>query len=187
MAAKQKYVPPIDPALAKDPAIQAAKIKVIGPLASQVQPQDDATDPTSNGSSETAAPTSAAPANVDLVKGFRHLTPLHVFRGRIAVQGYRDLPFEVPQHASLPRVSGTYKQLGGPSRGTGLLLLSDQQFQDFLRGGMGDAVFANDSLSGVIDIALSPTYGIAQKYHLLLRGSPRLSIPVQADFTVSFD
>jgi hypothetical protein len=38
VAAKQPFVPPVDPALARDPAVQAATIKVVGPLANQLQP-----------------------------------------------------------------------------------------------------------------------------------------------------
>jgi hypothetical protein len=68
-----------------------------------------------------------------------------------------------------------------------LLLLSDEQFRDFLRGNMGEAVFANEGSAGTIDVALSPTRAASQKYHLLLRNSAPVSVPVEADFTVSFD
>jgi len=53
VAAKGQYVPPVDPALARDPSVQAAKMKVIGPLASQVQAPEDFSDGT--------APDSATP------------------------------------------------------------------------------------------------------------------------------
>ena len=130
----------------------------------------------------------ATPANVDLVNGFRQLPPLHLFHGRISVQGYRDLQFEVPPHASFPRVLGSYRQLGnGRLRDAGLLLLSDDQFREFTHGNSGDAVFANEGSSGAIDVALSPTRVSSQKYHLLLRGSPAASVPMEADFTVRFD
>lgn len=190
MAATQPYVPPVDPMLANDPDVKdAAKIKVIGPLASQLQnsagPADlnmlDANEPA------PAAPVNATPAGVDLVKGFRHLPPMRLFHGRMSVEGYRDLPFEVPAHASLPRIKGSYKQLGNGPRKAGLLLLSEQQFRDFLAGNLAEAVFSNDDSSGAIDIALSPTYVQSQKYHLVLHSSSRASLPMEADFTVSFD
>jgi hypothetical protein len=188
VAAQQAYVPPVDPALAADPAVQAAKMKVIGPLADKVQVPEDYTNSDSADATQPAAAASATPANVDLVNGFRELPPLHLFRGRMSVQGYRDLQFEVPPHASFPRVLGTYKQLGkGRSRNAGVLLLSDQQFRDFMRGNMGEAVFANEGSSGTIDVALSPTRVARQKYHLLLRNSAPVSVPMEADFTVSFD
>lgn len=188
VAAKQAYVPPVDPALARDPSVQAAKMKVIGPLANEVQVPEASTNPNAAEPTEPVATASAIPANVDLVNGFRELPPLHLFRGRISVQGYRDLQFEVPPHASFPRILGTYKQLGkGRSRNAGLLLLSDQQFREFMRGNMGEAVFANEGSSGTIDVALSPTRAASQKYHLLLRNSPAVSVPMEADFTVSFD
>lgn len=188
ISVKGRYVPPVDPVLAKDPSVQAAKIKVIGPLASQVQVPEDSPDSTSSDTAQPEAPASAIPANVDLVKGFRKLPPLHLFRGQISVKGYRDIQFEVPPHASFPRVRGSYRQLGkGRSRNAGLLLLSDQQFREFMRGNMGEAVFAKDGSSGTIDLALSPTRVSSEKYHLLLRGSPAVAVPMEADFTVSFD
>jgi len=187
-AAKQAYVPPVDPALARDPSVQAAKMKVIGPLANEVQVPEESTNPNAAEPSEPLATASATPANVDLVNGFRELPPLHLFCGRISVQGYRDLQFEVPPHASFPRILGTYKQVGkGRSRNAGLLLLSDQQFREFMCGNMGEAVFANEGSSGTIDVALSPTRAASQKYHLLLRSSTPVSVPVEADFTVNFD
>ena len=187
VAAKGKYVPPVDPALAKDPS-QAAKMKVIGPLASQVQVPEDSPDLTSADTAPPEAAASATPADVDLVRGFRQLPPLHLFHGRLSVQGYRDLQFEVPPHASFPRVAGSYKQLGNKrSRNAGLLLLSDEQFREFTHGNLGDAVFSNDGSSGTIDVALSPTRVSSQKYHLLLRASPAVTVPMEADFTVSFD
>lgn len=188
VAAKGQYVPPVDPTLAKDPSVQAAKMKVIGPLSSQVQAHQDPPDPTSADTAQPETPASAIPANVDLVNGFRQLPPLSLFHGRISVQGYRDLQFEVPPHASFPRVLGSYKQLGnGRSRNAGLLLLSDDQFREFTHGNLGGAVFANEGSSGTIDVALSPTRVSSQKYHLLLRGSPAVTVPMEADFTVSFD
>jgi hypothetical protein len=188
VAVKGQYIPPVDPALARDPSVQAAKMKVIGPLASQVQVPEESPDSTSADTTQPEATASATPANVDLVNGFRQLPPLHLFHGRISVKGHRDLQFEVPPHASFPRVLGSYKQLGnGRSRNAGLLLLSDDQFREFTRGNLGDAVLANDGSSGTIDIAPSPTRVSSQKYHLLLRASPAVTVPMEADFTVSFD
>lgn len=190
VVAKQTYVPPVDPVLAKDPSVQAAKMKAIGPLASKLQEPDANAD--FNSAVSEPAPSESAPAatpsTVDLVKGFRELPPMRLFRGRMSVKGYRDLQFEIPPHASFPRVLGSYKQLGGARcRSAGLLLLSEPQFRDFLRGNSGNAVFTNEGPSGTIDVALSPTRLEAQKYHLLLRNSSLAGVPVEADFTVSFD
>jgi hypothetical protein len=185
ISGKGQYVPPVDPALAKDPSVQAAKMKVIGPLASQIQGPQDSSDSTSADPAQPETVATATPANVDLVKGFRQLAPLHLFHGRISVHGYRDLQFEVPPHASFPRVLGSYKQLGNRRlRNVGLLLLSDEQFREFTHGNTGEAVFTNEG-SSTIEVALSPTRVSSQKYHLLLRGSP--TVNMEADFTVSFD
>jgi hypothetical protein len=190
--AAKPYVPPVDPMLANDPDIKdAAKVKVIGPLANAVQDPAGSTEVGTAEVSEAAPvglPSAARPADVDLVKGFRQLPPVRLFKGRLSVKGYRDLPFDIPPHASLPRISGTYRELGGGfARNAGLLVLSDQQFRDFVRGNRGDAVFSNDGFSGTIDVALRPTYAQGQTYHLLLRNSSRVGVLTEADFTVSFD
>lgn len=189
-AVAKPYVPPVDPMLANDPDIKdATKMKVIGPLANAVQDQSGSIETGSADLSDPApvASTSAArPADVDLVKGFRHLPPVRLFKGRLSVKGYRDLVFEIPPHASLPRIYGTYRQLES-ARNAGLLLLSDAQFREFLQGNRGEAVFSNDGSSGTVDVALSPTYAQGQTYHLLLRNSSRVGVPTEADFTVSFD
>jgi len=104
------------------------------------------------------------------------------------VQGYRDLPFDVPPHASFPRLSGTYKQLRNTqSRKAGLLVFSDQQFRDFIHGDSGEAVFTSDGHSGTIEIALSATRVDSQKYHLVIRNSASVTVPVDADFTLTFE
>jgi hypothetical protein len=190
----QAYVPPIDPALARDPDIQAAKLKVIGPLAGKLQAPEEQPDFNSAEAGEptqdsvTATPVPATRSGADLVGRVKRLPPQHIFRGRLILQGYRDLPFEVPPHASFPRLSGTYKQLRNTqSRKAGLLVLSDQQFRDFMRGDSGEAVFASDGPSGIIEIALSPTRVDGQKYHLVIRNSPSVTVPVDANFTLSFE
>ena len=189
VATTKPELPPVDPMLAKDPDIKdATKTRVVGPLANAIQDPTGSIETGSAELSESATPVRAtAPANVDLVKGFRQLPPVRLLKGRIFVTGYLDLPFEVPPHASLPRISGTYRELGGSARNPGLLVLSEQQFRDFLRGNKGDALFRNDGSSGTIDLALSPTYAQGQKYHLLLRNSSRAAVLTEADFTVSFD
>jgi hypothetical protein len=192
----QPYVPPVDPVLAADPDVQAAKMKVIGPLANQIRTPAgspdagsiDETNPADPGQPAPSTHPSTAPVSVDLVGGFRHVPPLRLFHGRMTVKGYRQLQFEVPAHSSFPRLKGSYKQLGGSAtRDSGLLLLSDAQYQDFLHGQLGDAVAWNEGSSGTVDIALSPTHFQSQKYHLLLRNPSRGGIPVEVDFTVSFD
>jgi len=190
----QAYVPPIDPALAQDLDIRAAKLKVIGPLGGKLQAPEEQPDPNSAETGEptqepvTATPVPATPSGADLVGRFKRLPPLHIFRGRLTVQGYRDLPFDVPPHASFPRLSGTYKQLRNThSPKAGLLVLSDQQFRDFMHGDSGEAVFTSDGPSGTIEIALSATRGDSQKYHLVIRNSASVTVPVDANFTLTFE
>jgi len=51
----------------------------------------------------------------------------------------------------------------------------------------GEAVFVSDGPSGTIEIALSPTRVDSQKYHLVIRNSTSVTVPVDADFTLTFE
>jgi hypothetical protein len=186
VASRKSYVLSVDPMLANDPAVQAAKLKVVGPLANQLQSAEDSTNPDSTESSEPPTSQTTTPSNIDLVKGFHHLAPVVLFHGRTLVQGYRDLQFEIPAHASFPRLAGNYR-MRGSSRAAGLLVLSEPQFQDFTRGSLGDAVLTNDGASGSVDVALSPTHAAGQKYHLVLRNSPARTVAAEVNFTLSFE
>lgn len=201
----------IDPNLAKDPSIAAAKLKVVGPLANATKAQDDTNaDPNADEQlvphvSETApspateapapettapspAPTLTAREKAELATRFQHQGTLRLFHGRMTVKGCRDLQFEVPAHSSFPRVTGSYQQLGAAqSQQAGLLLLNEAQYGDFLQGTLGDALSSSDAPSGTIDVALKPTQSRAEKYHLLLRGPKKAQISLSADFTVSFE
>lgn len=107
------------------------------------------------------------------------------------------LVFEVPANASNPQLKGTYrsfvKQGGTLSSGTDadveFLLLNQKQYDDFLNGRPGEAVFsAEDSHEQEVNTALPPTLDNPANYYLIFRNNSHTAGKkmVQADFHIDF-
>jgi hypothetical protein len=116
-----------------------------------------------------------------------------------AVAGIVNLPFEVPAHASNPQLRGTYrsflkqgvKQAGGQlSEAAGdveFLVLNQRQYDDFLNGRQGEAVFSvEDAHDQEVNAGLPPTFDQAAKYYLVFRNNSHAKTVVQADFRIDF-
>ena len=109
-----------------------------------------------------------------------------------------DLPFDLPAHASTPKLRGTYRsfvphngaeQAGSDDGGVEFLLLNEQQFTDLINGRPGDALFsADDASNGEVNFTMPPTFGKSAKYHLVFRNSSLSNgkRAVQADFRIDY-
>ena len=106
------------------------------------------------------------------------------------------LPFEIPAHASSPKLRGTYqafvRQAGSPpsqeAAEVELLVLNEQQYSDLLSGRFVDALFsAGNAHAQEVDFTLPPTLDRPAKYYLAFRnGSPSTEKIVHADFRIDF-
>lgn len=107
------------------------------------------------------------------------------------------LSFEVPANASNPQLKGTYrsfvKQGGTLSSGTDadveFLLLNQKQYDAFLNGRPGEAVFsADDSHEQEVNTSLPPTLDNLANYYMIFRNNSRAAGKkmVQADFHIDF-
>jgi hypothetical protein len=116
-----------------------------------------------------------------------------------AVAGIVNLPFEVPAHASNPQLRGTYrsfltgnlKHAGGQAGDAGadveFLVLNERQYDDFLNGRQGEAVFSvEDAHDQEVNAGLPPTFDEAAKYYLVFRNNSHAKRVVQADFRIDF-
>src|SRR5689334_6054806 len=92
-AAKTKPVVLIDPTFASDPSIAPAKVKVIGPLASATQQEQDANGTDNSASAEPA--TSGQPTAFDHVAHPSSSTPRR-FHSTFVVKSYKYYRFLVP-------------------------------------------------------------------------------------------
>ena len=180
-AAKHDPVPLIDPALTSDPSIDAAKLKVIGPLANAL-----------NAQAETS--TSASPANpvtaVDHVEKAAASAPRR-FHASFSVKSYRYFRLLVPAHISSPSLRGSFTSYSaGPAKNVAIvdfLVLDDSQFSDFVGEDGGSTVFSSETSGGIVDIALGPTFFESKKYYLVFRSPDNRSRLVTADLTATFD
>ncbi|MGA9509815.1 MAG: hypothetical protein WBV55_14465 [Candidatus Sulfotelmatobacter sp.] len=106
-------------------------------------------------------------------------------------------PFEIPAHAAMPHLHGTYKAFvkqisadaSDDSANVDFLILKEDQYADFIHGHAGEALFSADaSHDQDVDFSLPASQDQPQKYYLVFRkspGGPAKKI-VQADFTVDF-
>jgi hypothetical protein len=185
LPAKHNPTPLIDPMLAADPSIEAAQVKVIGPLANVVQPDDSASTATEN----VVRPT--APAVFDHVE--KPTTSAAVrLHNTFVVKTYRFFSFQVPAHTTSPKLHGTFKSsLADRSRRAGSVdasLLDQEQFDQFVRGSLGNVVFTDSSsAAGIIDIVLDSTLFDPKKYYLVFRTPDNRSRVVTADVILALE
>jgi hypothetical protein len=106
-----------------------------------------------------------------------------------------NLPFEIPPHAAIPKLHGTYHSFfshAGASdsddANVEFLLMNQQQYSDFINQRPNDAVFSADGAHDQeVNVTLPPTLNQPVKYYLVFRnGSNAGKISVQADFRVDF-
>jgi hypothetical protein len=194
---KREPVAVIDPNFAKDPAIDAAKIKVIGPLANAMNSQGelsaisgDEANATKTDNAESA-PQNAGPASpFDLVGHGDPQDPRH-FHATFRVTNYKYFRLVVPAHSSLPKLHGTFASFSGDQHRTAVasdfLVLDSGQLNDFVHRTGGDSVFSHESCGGVIDVMLSPTIFDPKEYYLVFSSPDNHSRLITADLTATFD
>lgn len=186
-------VPLIDPNLAKDPSIDGAKIKAIGPLATAMKDQDEATA-VPNGESanldsgqDTAVAPQVPPSPFDLV-GHDDQAPRH-FHASFRVSRYRYFRLVVPAHSTSPRLHGSFTSSAAGRRAekADFLVFEADQFNNYVRLGDGAAVFSDESSNGIIDVLLKPTIFDARQYFLVFSSPDNQNRTVTADLTATFD
>lgn len=201
IAAKQHSAPLIDPTFAKDPSIDAARLKVIGPLANAIteQPENTSADP-NDAAANAALDSSSAEATderrpadpaipFNLVGHVEASGPQH-WHTTFRLKTYRYFRLYVPPHATSPRLQGTFAAYSAESKNAesaDFLVLDDNQLHDFVHQGGGDAIFSHESSRGVIDLQLSPTILDAKDYYLVFSSPDRRPRIVVADLMATFD
>jgi hypothetical protein len=169
-------------------ATEAARLKLYGVLnqSSAATPQ----------ASDAPTPRQVTPSALDRVHPAPNGAPTRLLHGRFSVRSYQAFAFEVPAHATHPRLHGTFKSYTknpGASLGSAatvdVLLLKQEEFSAFVHRGLGAATFSiPDSDGADIDWLLNPTFVNPQKYYLVFHNAAGRSRGelVDADFLVSF-
>ena len=116
-----------------------------------------------------------------------------------AVKTYEEFAFPVPAHIVKPMLHGSFVSfaknrngdlLCNQSADVDLLLLNDEEFDDFEHSRQGTATYTLDpSHSQIVTYAVPATVDRPQTYHLVFRNSPGGSHSklVKADFTISLE
>lgn len=143
------------------------------------------------------ASTSGPLLGVDRISSSKALAPHRFLHRRISVKAYEGFGFEVPAHATRPRIHGEFNSfvVDGSSgelheENVEVLLLSEEEYRDFVHGRAGAASFGRPPSAGaVIDWTLDATLFQPLKYYLVFRNSSpeRQTELVDADFSLSFD
>lgn len=189
--------------LSQEAEIKAATPEDPGPIATVVSPLAIWTK---NGKQSGKLMTSADPednynppstSQADHVDISKLPGPRNFLHKRFAVTSYADFPFTLPPHSVSPRLQGSFHSFTKDSPGPGvqpanveLLLMNDQEFNNFVHQQPGDATYAADPApQQTVDFALKSTLDQPQKYHLVFHNSPggTKTKLVAADFTVSFE
>ncbi|MGA2697323.1 MAG: hypothetical protein ABSE92_14765 [Terriglobales bacterium] len=119
----------------------------------------------------------AAQADVQVVHGLVKIADSQVFA------------IEVPPHAVHPHVHGEFHTVGSTAPAVDLLLMDQQQYDDFSHHSPLDWMQGQEGTkSADVDWPLHPTAGEAQKYYLVFATSQHGgSATVKADFVVGLE
>ncbi len=127
------------------------------------------------------------------------LEPISVLHKVFSVNKYSQFAFVVPPHEGNARLRGTLRSFtkrGDPDSTSGsiadvdLMLLNDQEFQDFLHGQPQTATYELDSVHNeMVDWRVPTTHADPQTYHLVFSnsGSGTKTKFVEADFSLKFE
>jgi hypothetical protein len=170
-------------------------VTIAGPLADYMSSQNGSKQEPSK--VETISTIAYKPTASDHVGGSPVGTSNLILHQTFRVAGIVNLPFEVPAHAANAQLRGTYRSFvkrdgalaSDAAADVEFLLLNEQQYDEFLNGRAGEAVFsADDSHSQEVNTGLPPTLAQAAKYHLVFRNNSRdhLKKVVEADFRIDF-
>jgi hypothetical protein len=179
--------------------IKAATPEDPGPIATVVSPIMTLTKTpadTQNAGTQEPAAAPAGMAAADHVDATAMPVPNHFLHKRFSMTDSSEFAFTVPPHAVNPTLRGSFRAFTKGSSGSAsskpaaidLMLMNEEEFDDFVHGRSYDASYEADSSPNLtVQYAMPHTLGRACVYHLVFRNShgSRTSI-VDADFTVSF-
>lgn len=164
-------------------------VALAGPLAQYMGKADSA-------KSDQIETITYIPVASDHVGGSVVGTSLTVLKEKFRVGGAVDVPFEVPAHASMPQLHGTFRSFiqpnGKPSSDTAadveFQLLNEPEFSHFVGGLPTEAVFSADKTHDQeVNVTLPPTLNKPAKYHLVFVNASRATKKVvQPDFRIDF-
>jgi len=122
-------------------------------------------------------------------------TSMHILNDKFRVVAITDFPFEMPPHAAMPQLRGTFRSFVEAGKLTSdtdaevdFRIVSDAEFANFLDEKPSEALFSADRTHNEeVNLSLPPTASKAAKYHLVFlnnaRGKKKV---VEAKFRIDF-
>ena len=176
-----------------DPQNSQPGVTLAGPLAQYVAKQESSKTDSKADNIETITYT---PVASDHVGGSVVGTSITVLKDKFRLAAVVDVPFDVPAHASMPQLHGTFRSFiqpnGKPSSDTqadvDFRLMNEEEFSQFVTGQPGDALFSADATHDQeVNASLPPTLNKPAKYHLVFVNASRATKKViQPDFRIDF-
>ena len=171
-------------------AKQAAQaVTMVGPLAEYMGKQEG---PKPSVAKEVETVT-WIPTASDHVGGSVVGSTAPILRKSFTVRSAVQVAFQVPAHAASPRLCGTFRSSeipgGGADAPIEVLVLSDEQYSEFVNNRAGDAIFdAEEAPAADVTARLPPTFNQPAHYHLIFRNNSRAQGKkfVKADFRMEF-
>lgn len=146
-------------------------------------------------------PVSSAKESIDPLNraDATRMEPIHFLHKTFSVKKFTPFTFEVPPHAAIPHLHGTFRAfisqagqdpLSDDTTDVDFLLLNGDQYDDFVHGrGDGTALYSTEPTHDhEVDFILPPSHDAPEKYYVVFRNSPGGAAikSVEADFTLSF-
>jgi len=184
--------------------IQAATPEDPGPVATVVGPMTVWTRKAQSRPSQPADAALAADAARPEAHPNDHVAldgpakPKNFLHAVFPVANYSQFVFVVPPHQTNPKLHGNFRSFTNPgdpdsssnnAANVDLMLLNEQEFDDFVHGRPGNATYELDSShSQMVEYVVPSTRDQAREYHLVFQtSSGGTKIFVKANFTVSFE
>ena len=135
------------------------------------------------------------PTTSDHVGGSVGGTTMPILHDKFHVSVIVDLPFQVPPHAAMPQLLGTFRSfVPASAKPTGDMdadvefhLLNDQEYSNFLNAKPSEALFSTDATHDAgVNASLPPTLNQPVTYHMVFVNESRKKKVVEADFRLEF-
>jgi len=179
---------------ASEPEIKAATPEDPGPVATVVSPLAAIRTASKEGPEESQETDGAARPPGDHVVLVATAKPQNFLRGVFAVADYSQFSFLIPPHQVSPKLQGNFRSFSNraspdsSSAKVEVMLLNEQEFDDFQHHRIGSATYESESSSQRMDYAMPATYDGTRQYHLVFQNpTGRKEIFVKADFTITFE
>ena len=180
----------------EEPIIKAATPEDPGPIATIVGPMALLQQQEKSAQVQQPETVRREPLPIDHPVFVEAGKPKHLLHNVFSVNNHTQFAFLVPPHQGKTRLRGTFRSFTkrddpdstDRTANVDLLLLNEQEFNQFLHGQPQTVTYELDSVHNEsVDWRVPTTFGEPEKYHLIFSNAGTGKKFIEADFTVSFE